>query len=389
MIQIAQRMQKLSPNFFATLTSQIQSMQAAGIDVIRLDQGSPDLPPAPPIITALDRSADSPDAHGYQPHRGSKKLRAAWAEMYWREYGVELDPEVEVIPLLGSKEGIFHIIASFIDPGDVVLIPDPGYMTYTHGTIFAGGEPYYFPLRPESDYLPDLRKIPGDVLKKAKMLWLNYPNNPTTASATLEFFNEVVAFAREHNLLLCHDAAYAQVTFNGKNSPSLMQVPGSKETAVEFNTLSKSHNMPGWRVGVVVGNALAVNTLFHLKSTADSGHFQPVQDAAILALTGDQSWLQGRNEIYRDRRDVVLQGLEKIGLNAKVPDASIYVWSPVPKGYSSMDFVMAVLEKAHVSFTPGIIFGPGGEGYVRISLTAPKERMAEAMQRLAQFAERI
>ena len=384
MIQIAQRMQKLSPNFFASLTSQIQSMQADGNDVIRLDQGSPDLPPAPPIIAALDRSAASPDAHGYQPHRGTKKLRAAWAEMYRREFGVELDPEVEVIPLLGSKEGIFHMITAFIDPGDVVLIPDPGYMTYTHGTIIAGGEPYYFPLRPERNYLPELREIPSDVLEKAKMVWLNYPNNPTAASATLEFFYEAVDFAREHNLLLCHDAAYGQVTFTGKNSPSLMQVPGSKDVAVEFNTLSKSHNMPGWRVGVVVGNSLAVNTLFHLKSTADSGHFQPVQEAAILALTGDQGWLKGRNEIYQERRDVVLQGLKKIGLSAKVPDASIYVWSPVPKGFSSMDFVMAVLEKAHVSFTPGIIFGSGGEGYVRISLTAPKERMAEAMQRLVE-----
>ncbi|MDR3572514.1 MAG: aminotransferase class I/II-fold pyridoxal phosphate-dependent enzyme [Anaerolineaceae bacterium] len=384
MIQIAQRMQKLSPNFFANLTSQIQTMQAAGINVIRLDQGSPDLPPTPAIIAALDRSAASPGAHGYQPHRGTKQMRAAWAEMYRREYAVELDPETEVIPLLGSKEGIFHLITAFVDPGDVVLIPDPGYMTYTHGTMIAGGEPYYFPLRPENDYLPDLQEIPSAVLKRAKLLWLNYPNNPTTASATLEFFTEAVAFARQHNLLLCHDAAYGQVTFNGKNSPSLMQVPGAKEVAVEFNTLSKSHNMPGWRVGVVVGNTLAVNTLFHLKSTADSGHFQPIQDAAVLALTGDQTWLKPRNEIYRERRDVVIQGLQKIGLNPKVPDASIYVWSPVPEGYSSMDFVMAVLEKVHVSFTPGIIFGAGGEGYIRISLTAPKEIMADGMRRIAE-----
>ncbi|HMD89411.1 MAG TPA: aminotransferase class I/II-fold pyridoxal phosphate-dependent enzyme, partial [Anaerolineaceae bacterium] len=213
MIEIAQRMQKLTPNFFATLTSQIQSMQAAGADIIRLDQGSPDLPPAPPIIAALDRSAASPDAHTYQPHRGTKKMRAAWAEMYRREYNVELDPEKEVIPLLGSKEGIFHMIAAFIDPGDVVLIPDPGYMTYTHGTVFAGGEPYYFPLQAERDYLPDLQEIQPSVLKKAKLLWLNYPNNPTTASAPLEFFEEAVSFARKNNLLLCHDAAYGQVTF--------------------------------------------------------------------------------------------------------------------------------------------------------------------------------
>ena len=251
-------------------------MSASGLDVIRLDEGAPDLPPAPHIINAMARSAEKNDRHSYQPHRGTTALRQAWSGMYYRVYGVDVDPEREVLPLLGSKEGIFHLVQVYIEPGDIVLIPDPGYISYTRGTLFCGGEPYYFNLHAEKGYLPDLESIPGHVLRRKKLMWLNYPNNPTGAVATAEFFTRAVEFARDHRLLLCHDAAYTQVTYDGEPSLSVLESPGAKEVAVEFNTLSKSHNMAGWRVGALVGNPEVIRQLFILKTNADSSHFLPV-----------------------------------------------------------------------------------------------------------------
>jgi LL-diaminopimelate aminotransferase len=378
----AQRIERLPVNFFTSLGAKITGIQAAGGDVIRLDVGSPDLPPAPQIIEALAKSALAPDRHGYQPHKGSLALRAAWAEMYRRVYAVELDPETEIVPLLGSKEGVFHMMLAWVNPGDIVLIPDPGYITYTSGTTFAGGEPYYLPLRPERDFLPDLKSIPEDIASRAKVLWLNYPNNPTAAVALSGFFEEVTAFAHEYQLLVCHDAAYTQVTFDGYRAPSILSIRGAKEVAVEFNTLSKSHNMAGWRVGAAVGNSRALSALYSLKTNADSSHFLPILEAATLAMTGDQAWLIERNEAYRQRRDVALGALQEIGLHAAKPCASLYVWAPVPSGWSSLDFAAALLDEAHVSLTPGTVFGAGGEGYVRIALTAPTHRVAEAMDRI-------
>jgi LL-diaminopimelate aminotransferase len=378
----AQRIERLPVNFFTSLGAKITGIQAAGGDVIRLDVGSPDLPPAPQIIEALAKSASAPDRHGYQPHKGSLALRAAWAEMYRRVYAVELDPETEIVPLLGSKEGVFHMMLAWVNPGDIVLIPDPGYITYTSGTTFAGGEPYYLPLRPERDFLPDLKSIPEDIASRAKVLWLNYPNNPTAAVALSGFFEEVTAFAHEYQLLVCHDAAYTQVTFDGYRAPSILSIRGAKEVAVEFNTLSKSHNMAGWRVGAAVGNSRALSALYSLKTNADSSHFLPILEAATLAMTGDQAWLIERNEAYRQRRDVALGALQEIGLHAAKPCASLYVWAPVPSGWSSLDFAAALLDEAHVSLTPGTVFGAGGEGYVRIALTAPTHRVAEAMDRI-------
>jgi LL-diaminopimelate aminotransferase len=378
----AQRIERLPVNFFTSLGAKITGIQAAGGDVIRLDVGSPDLPPAPQIIEALAKSASAPDRHGYQPHKGSLALRTAWAEMYRRVYAVELDPETEIVPLLGSKEGVFHMMLAWVNPGDIVLIPDPGYITYTSGTTFAGGEPYYLPLRPERDFLPDLKSIPEDIASRAKVLWLNYPNNPTAAVALSGFFEEVTAFAHEYQLLVCHDAAYTQVTFDGYRAPSILSIRGAKEVAVEFNTLSKSHNMAGWRVGAAVGNSRALSALYSLKTNADSSHFLPILEAATLAMTGDQAWLIERNEAYRQRRDVALGALQEIGLHAAKPCASLYVWAPVPSGWSSLDFAAALLDEAHVSLTPGTVFGAGGEGYVRIALTAPTHRVAEAMDRI-------
>jgi LL-diaminopimelate aminotransferase len=305
--------------------------------------------------------------------------------MYRSAYGVDLDPESEVLPLLGSKEGIFHLPMAAINPGDIVLIPDPGYVSYTRGALFAGGQPVYFPLQRERGYMPDFDAIPDEVAHKAKLLWLNYPNNPTAAVVTLEAFSQAVEFARRYRLLLCHDAAYTQVTFDGFHAPSVLEVPGAKEVAVEFNTLSKSHNMAGWRVGVAAGNPQVLRNLYILKTNQDSGHFLPVLEAATEAMCSDQTWLAGRNAVYCQRRDVAIQGLRALGLDVDIPLASIYVWSPVPSGWNSSDFARLALEEAQVSLTPGSFFGKGGEGFVRISITAPVERIAEAMFRLERW----
>jgi LL-diaminopimelate aminotransferase len=375
----AQRMDLFASHFFAAAGESIARLQAEGKDVIRLDVGSPDLPPAGHIVTALARSAAYPDHHGYQPHSATPGYRAAWAEMYRRVHGVELDPDREIVPLLGSKEGIFHMASACVNPGEVVLIPDPGYITYIRGAQMAGGEPYYMPLKPERGYLPDLDAIPEAVARRARLLWLNYPNNPTAATAPLEFFAEAVEFARRYRLLVCHDAAYSQVTFNGHPARSILEAPGAKEVAVEFNTLSKSHNMAGWRVGAAVGNPQALRALYTLKTNLDSGHFLPVLEAAEAAMTGDQSWLAQRNEVYRQRRDIVLPALRSLGLQAETPQASLYVWSTIPPGVTSTLFVSEVLENVYVSLTPGTVFGERGEGYFRLALTASTERVAEAI----------
>jgi LL-diaminopimelate aminotransferase len=378
----AARMAHLAPHFFATLNARLAVLQSEGRDIIRLDEGSPDLPPAQDIVDTLVRVARRSDTHSYQPHRGPNALRAAWAGWYKTQFGVELDPETEITPLLGSKEGIFHLSQALLDPGDLALVPDPGYVTYTRGTLFAGAQVQPFPLLPELGYLPELEAIPVEVLSSAKIMWLNYPNNPTAATATLEFFVRAVALARQYGFLLCHDAAYIRINFDGYHCPSLLQVPGAKEVAMEFNTLSKSHNMAGWRTGALLGNPQVVRTLFTLKTNADSSHFLPIFEASISALTGDQAWLEERNEVYRQRRDVVLAGLEKLGLAVRKPDASLYIWTPVPEGWTSEAFAVAALEQAGVSLTPGTVFGPGGKGFLRLSITTPLERLQQAMQRL-------
>ena len=373
---------RLADNFFATLNARVVQFQSTNTDVIRLDIGSPDLPPAPHIMEALSQSAGKPDAHGYQSHRGPASLREAWAEMYQRVHGVQIDPD-GVLPLLGSKEGVFHLSLAVLNPGDMVLVPDPGYQTYTQGARFAKAETFSLSLLPDNDYLPDLESIPHQTRQRAKILWLNYPNNPTAAVAPLEFFAQAVAFCRRHQILLCHDAAYTQVTFGGSYAPSVLEVPGADEVCIEFNTLSKSHNMAGWRVGVAVGNPGALKALLKLKTHADSGHFGPVSDAAVAAILGDQSWLDKRNVVYQERRDVVVAALRGMGFNPAEPQASLYVWCPLPAGWdSSSDFVLTLLERAHVSLAPGLIFGSQGEGFVRISLVQPVERLREAMQRV-------
>lgn len=381
-MKTAARMAALKPHFFAVLNARLAELQAAGKTVIRLDEGAPDLPPAPHIIEALTRAAGRADAHSYQPHRGPRALRQAWAGWYASQHHVDLDPETEVLPLLGSKEGIFHLSQAFLQEGDLALVPDPGYVTYTRGALFAGAGVWSFPLLPERGYRPDFQAIPAEALEKARLLWLNYPNNPTGATAALELFEQAVGLARRYGFIVCHDAAYSQVVFDGPRPPSLLQAQGAREVAVEFNTLSKSHNMAGWRTGALLGSPEVVKALFTLKTNADSSHFLPVFEASTAALTGDQSWLAERNAVYRRRRDAALAGVRRAGLQAETPAAGLYVWARLPQGWESEAFTLAALEQAGVSFTPGTVFGKNGEGYIRIALCAPLDQIETAMQRL-------
>ncbi|MBC7233465.1 MAG: LL-diaminopimelate aminotransferase [Chloroflexi bacterium] len=383
-MKLAKRIADLPPYIFAEAGQKLEQMKAKGIDVINLGIGSPDLPPPRPIIDALYESALKPDNHGYAGYYGLPALRRAIADYYAHRFGVEIDPNKEVAVLIGSKEGIFNTSLAFLDSGDVALIPDPGYPTYSVGTQMSGGVCYPLPLWEEHGFLPQLESIPADVAHAAKILWLNYPNNPTGAVADLEFLSQAVHFAQCHDLLLCYDNPYCDLTFDGYRAPSILQVPGAKEVALEFNSLSKTYNMAGWRVGMAVGNREAVEALRRVKTNVDSGIFKPIQEAAIAALTGDQSWIAERNAIYQRRRDVVMEFLPLAGMSAMLPKAALYVWARIPGGYTSQEFSLYILEKTGVWMTPGTAFGEHGEGYVRIALTVPEERLREVGERLRQ-----
>jgi len=385
-MQEADRLANLPPYIFARLGARLRKLMAEGRDIVRLDIGSPDLPPAPFIIDALNRSAADPHHHGYAGYVGIPALRQAIAAYYQSRFGVELAWQTEVLPLIGSKEGLANTALAFINPGDLVLVPDPGYPTYRMGTFLAQGEVYFMPLLAENDFLPDLDAIPEDVARRAKTMWLNYPNNPTGAIADVAFFERVVAFARRYDILVCHDAPYCDVGYDGYKAPSFLAAPGAKEVGVEFNSLSKSHNMAGWRVGMIVGRQDVVQSLLKIKSNIDSGIFRPIQDAATVALTGDQSWLAERNAIYQERRDLILATLADLGIKARTPQASLYVWAEVPTGYTSQAFADKLLLDLNVSVTPGSAFGAHGEGYIRISVGMDTERIREAMRRLHTLA---
>ena len=381
----ANRIANIPPYFFARLGQKIAQLRKEGRDIIRVDIGSPDLPPPDFILQALSRSAAKPNHHSYAGYYGIPALRQAMADYYQKRFGVDLDADTEIISLIGSKEGIAHVPTAFVNPGDVVLVPDPGYPPYRMGVMLVEGETCPVPLLAENDYLPDLEAIPPDVLQRAAVLWLNYPNNPTGATAPLEFFRRAVDFAHQHDLLICHDAPYTDVTYDGYVAPSILQVEGAKDVVLEFNSLSKSHNMAGWRIGMAVGNTQAVHALALVKTNLDSGIFRPIQDAAIAALTGDQGWLAERNAIYQERRDIILAALERAGLRARKPKAGLYLWPEVPAGITSADFAGRLLAETGVSVTPGTAFGQYGEGYVRISLGQATDRIREAMDRLANF----
>lgn len=388
-------MEKLGPYLFSAIGAKVRELKAKGIQVISLGIGDPDVPTPDPIVLELIRSAtdvSDPDRFRYGSDWPLDVFPKAVAEYYRKRFGVEIDPQREVVPLIGSKEGIAHIALCYLDPGDVALVPEPGYPVYKIGALLALAESYPMPLLSERNWTPNFSAIPSDVLKRAKLLWLNYPNNPTASCVTLEFFEEAVAFAKEHGLLICHDAAYVDITYDGYVAPSILQVPGAKEVAIEFGSLSKPFAMTGWRIGWAVGNPEAVRLLATVKDNIDSGIFRPIQRAGAKAL---QLWCQDPSIIrpvvdtYQRRRDFVLRALREAGIQASTPKGSLYIWAPIPNGFTnSQEFATFLLERAHVAVTPGGGYGPAGEGYFRISLTYPDTVIAEAMERIVDALKR-
>jgi LL-diaminopimelate aminotransferase len=379
-VRVARRVESLPPYLFAELDRRVEERRAAGVDVISLGVGDPDHPTPRHIVEALQEAAEDPSTHRYPSYYGLPALRQAVADWYGRRFGVRVDPDTEVQPLIGSKEGIAHLAWAFVDPGDEVLVPDPGYPVYEIGTRLAGGRPVPLPHAPENGFLPDLPSI--SVGPSTRMLWLGFPSNPTAAVAELPVFEEAVAFARERDLLLAHDAAYSEMTYDGFVAPSVLQVPGAREVAVEFGSTSKTFNMTGWRVGWAVGNAEAIRALATVKTNIDSGIWSAVQRATVAALAGPMDHLAEMQEIYRRRRDVVVETLNELGWDLKAPLGSFYIWFPTRDGLSSEEFCALLLDRAGVVVAPGAGYGAQGEGWARISLTVPDDRLEEAMDRL-------
>lgn len=381
-MRFAKRLDQVPPYLFAELERKIAEMREARVDVISLGIGDPDLPTPAPVIEELRRQVARSETHRYPSNRGLASFREAVAGFYRDRFGVEIDPGTEVIPVLGGKEGVAHVALACLDPGDVCLAPDPGYPPYTSGPVFAGAEVRYLPLREENAFMPDLDAIAADVLGRANLLFLNYPNNPTGAVAEEGFFERAVAFARRQDLIVVHDASYTEVAFDGYRPPSFLATPGAKDAGVEIFSLSKGWNMTGWRVAWIAGNAEVVERYRQLKTNLDSGMFDALQLAAVTALTHARDFPQEMSEVYRRRRDLMLEALAAIGLPVEPPRATPYLWFRVPDGHTSASFTELVLEQAAVVVSPGDSFGPSGEGFVRISLTIPDERLDEAARRI-------
>jgi LL-diaminopimelate aminotransferase len=380
--QKSQRIRQLPPYLFVELDRKKAEAVARGVDVIDLGIGDPDLPTPGFIVERIRQAVLNPSCHRYPPSEGLAAFRKTTANWCARRFGIELDPDREVVALMGSKEGIAHFPLAFVDPGDVVLVPTPGYPVYHIGTLFVGGETYYLPLTAENGFLPDLASIPPEVCRRARILWINYPNNPTAAVAPPEFYAQAVDFARRHDIIVCHDAAYSEMTYDGYRAPSFLETPGAREVGIEFHSLSKTYNMTGWRIGFAVGHPELVAGLRQVKSNVDSGQFDAIQEAAIAALESDQSCVAEMLAIYKERRDVLVSGLRALGLKTVSPKGTFYVWTPIPSGVNSVQFTALLLEKAGIVATPGNGFGDAGEGYVRIALTVPKDRLGEAIERL-------
>jgi len=378
----SKRLQAMPPYMFAELERRIAEKKAQGIDVISLGIGDPDRPTYPHIVEAMQRAVADPGTHQYPTNRGRDEFREAFARFYERRFGVEIDPESEVIPAIGAKECIYNLCFAFLDPGDVALAADPGYPVYTGGPILAGAEPVVLPLVPELGFVPDLEAIDPEALRKARLLFLNYPNNPTGAVVPDGFFERVIELAREHELLVVHDNAYSETTFDGYVAPSFLATPGAKEVGVEVFSLSKGFNMTGWRCAAILGNADAIQTYWRLKTNVDSGLFEAIQLAAVAALDAPRDSIEEMNAIYQRRRDLVVAALRDIGVEVTPPMGTIYVWAPVPEGHTSTSFAEKVLEEAAVVVSPGSMYGPSGEGFFRISLTTPDERITEAVERM-------
>ncbi|MCX5894707.1 MAG: LL-diaminopimelate aminotransferase [Proteobacteria bacterium] len=378
----AERLKKLPPYLFAQIDRIKQDIKAQGVDIIDLGIGDPDQPTPAHIIEKLKQAATDAENHRYPSYEGMPAFRQAVAGWYKKRFGVELDPRDEVVSLIGSKEGIAHIPLAFVNPGERVLVPSPGYPVYKTSTMFAGGIPEILPLRRENGFLPDFSKIPASVLKETRLMFLNYPNNPTAAVAERSFFEEAVALAIKHGIIICHDCAYSEVAFDGYRPHSFLEIDGAREVCIEFHSLSKTYNMTGWRIGFAVGNRDIVGGLGKIKTNIDSGIFQAVQWAGVAALSGDQGCVETMRAMYQGRRDVLVSGLKSAGLELAVPKATFYVWVNVPRGYTSSEFTMHLLRTAGIVTTPGSGFGEEGEGYIRIALTVDNERLKEAVERI-------
>lgn len=373
---------KIPPYLFTALNQKAEAARKSGIDVINLGVGDPDLGTPPVIVKMLQQAAEDPKNHNYGGTKGLPEFRMAATAWMKKRFDVTIDPETEVLSLMGSKEGLAHMILAYIEPGDIVLCPSPGYPVYENFTILCGGTPYILPLRAENGYLPDFDAIPSDIAKKAKLLFLNYPNNPTGAIADLSFAKKAIDFCRTHDIILCHDNAYSEMTFDGYRAPSFLEVPGAKDVCIEFFSLSKMYNMTGWRIGFATGNAAAVKNLFAVKANIDSGAFKAIQKAGAHALSISDDLLKGLNEIYARRRDIMVDGLRKLGCDYKGNSATFYQWIPVPAGMKSVDFVTLLLDKCGIVAPPGVGYGPEGEGYFRIALTQPEDRLREVLARM-------
>lgn len=381
-IKTTERLKKIPPYLFAEIDRLKREALSKGKDIIDLGVGDPDQPTPKFIIQALHKASLNPSNHHYALDSGMAKLRQAIAKWYKRRFGVILDPDTEILPLIGSKEGIAHLPLAFINPGDEVLIPDPSYPPYKSGTILAGGVPYLMPLLEQNAFLPDLDKIDPQDLERVKLMFLNYPNNPTGAVADENFFRKVVEFATRHNIIVAHDCAYSEIAYNDFKPMSFLEIEGAKETGVEFHSLSKTFNMTGWRIGFVCGNSKIIEGLSKVKANIDSGIFQAIQLAGIAALENKGVFLDKLNKIYQDRCDTLVDGFNSLGWKVGKPKATFYIWAPVPPGYTSSELCQMFLEKAHIVVTPGTGFGENGEGYIRIALTIPASRIKQAIARI-------
>ena len=383
-IKKAKRINELPPYLFAEIDRRKREALARGVDLIDLGIGDPDIPTPAPIVEKLVEGASKPANHRYPNTTGMKEYRQAVASWYQNRFGVKLDPEKEVVSLIGSKEGLANMATAFVDPGDTVLVSSPCYPVYHIGTAFNGGKNYFLPLTKQNHFLPDLDAIPAEVARQAKMLWINYPNNPTAAVAEKDFFTRVVEFARRNNVIVCHDAAYTEMGFDGYRPMSFLEVEGAREVGIEFHSLSKSFNMTGWRVGMAVGNPELVAGLAQVKSNVDSGIFQAIQEAAIEALRLGDKIIEPSRKVFQERRDILVDGLRAAGFECEKPRATFYVWVSVPKGFTSADFTARLLDQAGVVTTPGNGFGAPGEGYVRFTLCVDKSRLKEVTERIRQ-----
>lgn len=381
-MQKAECLNHLAPYLFAQIDAKRDALVAQGVDVISLGIGDPDMPTPSHIVDALIKAAQNPANHQYPDYAGSLAYREACADWMRDRFGVTLDPKTEVLALIGSKEGIAHLHTAFVNPGDYVLAPSIGYPVYSGGATLQSANTYFMPMTAENGFLADFEQVPEDILKRAKIMFLGYPNNPTGAIAAEEYFDKAIDFCIRHDLLLAHDNAYCEIGFDGYRAPSILERPRAMECCIEFFSLSKAYNMTGWRIGFAAGNPYAIEALGTVKNNLDSGQFGAIQDAAIVALRSSQDCIDEMNAIYMRRRDAIVEALQAIGLECNTPQATIYVWAKVPNGYTSAEFAEKLLEQAHVIVTPGSGYGPDGEGYIRISLTTPDDRLLEAVDRI-------